>query len=89
MTKYIFVVEATISLGTEVEAESLEEAIEEAKSRAAMSVPYQGQGDDSVCWTTEIDCEPGDGTLVDFHKGQGETFEKACEAWEVMKRGEP
>lgn len=83
MAKYVFVVETTISLATEVEADSLSEAVDEAKSRSAMSVPYMAHGDDKVEWTTEIDCEPAQGDLVDFHFGQGETFTEAAAVWET------
>lgn len=80
MPKYVFVVETTISLATEVEADSLSEAVGKAKTRAAQSVQY---GDHASEWATAAECEPSQGDLVDFHFGQGETFTEAAAVWET------
>lgn len=63
---YTFVVEGTVSFSTKVEASSLEEAIDEAKSRPTMSVPAS-VGDPDTKWMTEIDCDACAGTLVDVY----------------------
>jgi hypothetical protein len=59
--KYSFAIAATITLTTDVEADSLEEAIEEAQSRGTQSLCHQcSTGDVDVEWslTGEIDCDP-------------------------------
>ena len=81
MPKYAFVVEATVSFGTVVEAESLSEAIEEAKTRPTMSIPVNVEDQDTQ-WVTGVDCNACEGDLVDFHEGDGETFEEVDFAWE-------
>ena len=80
MPKYVFVVETTISLATVVDARSLQEAVAEAKSRGARLL----SGDDHELWTTQLDGEePVEGELVDFHMGNGETFDDAAAVWEM------
>jgi len=71
MTRYCFVINATISLHTDVEAESLEEAIEEAKGRVVMSLCHQcaaGEPDSRDEWRTsgELDTDPSGAELVDL-----------------------
>jgi hypothetical protein len=84
MTRYVFVVESTISLATVVEAESLSAAVAEAKRRAPFSVPEdKAVGNQNVEWATALDCDPGQGDLVDFHEGDGESFDDAIGLWEV------
>jgi hypothetical protein len=63
MSKYLFVVNTTISMHTEVEADSLEEAVELAKNNPVMSLCHQcSSHEDDKYWVTsgEFDCEPGD-----------------------------
>lgn len=85
--KYTFVTNGVVSLVTEVEAETLEQAISEAQSRGVQSLCHQCASDVSKEeWSTELDCEPGQ--LVDLWCGEenhGETseeFQRAKEAFE-------
>lgn len=81
MPKYVFVVETTISLATVVEAPALREAVGEAKKRGVRLLP----GDDTVEWTARHDGENAiEGELVDFHEGNGETFDEVEDAWEAQ-----
>ena len=67
MSKYIFVVNATISMHVEVEAESLQEALEEAQTRGMMGLCHQCSRGDEGCWNTsgEIDADPVYSPLVE------------------------
>jgi hypothetical protein len=86
--KFIFVVNTTISLATQVEADTLEQAIEAAKSRGPMSLCSQcAPGADEWGTSGELDCEPGMSELVDLHVDGDATagpklFDRACELWE-------
>lgn len=68
MPTYAFVVNTTISMSTEVTADSLPEAIAEAKGRAVMSLCRQCSNAPANEWSAsgELDGEPADGNLVDF-----------------------
>lgn len=66
--RYSFAIAATITLTTDVEADSLEEAIEEAQSRGTQSLCHQcSVGDCDVEWslTGKIDCDPASQPLAD------------------------
>lgn len=85
MPKYTFVVEGTISLHTDVEADSLDEAVEIARSRGVMSLCYQCARSQEDEWATsgELDCEPG--ALIEAWEGDtnidGDDFDRAAEAF--------
>lgn len=85
--KYIFVINSVISLATEVEAASLEEAINEAKIRSVQSLCYQCSGGSPEEWSMggELDCDPSVGELVDFFvkgdKKEKPSFEDAFHLW--------
>lgn len=66
MAKYQFVVEATITMGTDVEADTLEQAIEIAKGRCTMSLCYECAHGEEGCWNTsgELDADPENSKLV-------------------------
>jgi hypothetical protein len=69
MKTYVFIANATISVATRVEAESLEAAIEESKSRGMQGLCHQcASGDEDRVWSVggELDCEPSGFELVDF-----------------------
>lgn len=66
---YTFVVHATVSLVTDVKAETLAEAMEIAKGRSVMGLCHQCNGGDSRReWGTELDCE------VDLDTGLEDLF---------------
>lgn len=87
--KYTFVIEATISMHVDVEADSLEEAVALAKEagpqglchQCAGSRGYQGE------WKTsgEFDCDPPSspllGVYIDDEDFQGPKFLKLAEQW--------
>jgi len=82
--KYIFIIEATISLSIEVEAASLTEAVEKAKNSPTMSFCHQCAKGEEGCWSTsgELDTDPSSATLVDFHTEEDPaTFENAVAIW--------
>jgi hypothetical protein len=86
--KYIFIVEATISLSTEVEAETLEEAVQIAQSRSVKGLCYHCAQSGPEEWSTggELDCDPSGSSLVDLHvegdaTAGGKLFEQAEELW--------
>lgn len=83
--KYRFVVKATISLGIEVDAASLEEAIELAQSKGVQGLCHQCAKGAPNEWTTsgELDCgPPGDCELVDIHTDDtAATYACAEELW--------
>lgn len=59
MKTYAFVIEATISLGVEVEAESLQAAVEKAQSADFATFCHQCSGGKPGQWgTSELDCGP-------------------------------
>lgn len=83
--KYGFVVNATISLGIDVEADSLLQAIEKAQRAGIQGLCHQCSKGDRREWSTsgELDCgDPSDCDLVDLHTDDpAATFEDAAEAW--------
>jgi hypothetical protein len=83
--KYGFVIEATITLGVEVEADTLEEAIQLAQEAPVQSFCYQCAKGEKDEWTTsgELDCgAPGDCTLVDLHTDDPKAdFEQVAATW--------
>lgn len=87
MSKYSFVVGATITLHVDVEAESLDEAIELAQGAGVVSLCHQcGRGEpDEWSTTGEIDADPATSPLecvyVDHEELDGEELAHAKEAW--------
>jgi hypothetical protein len=71
--EYCFVVNATISMHCEVEAESLEEAVEKAQQAGVLSLCHQCAQGEKGQWNTsgELDCgdDPSEWELVDLHIG--------------------
>jgi len=67
MPKYSFVIEAVISMHIDVDAGSLQAAIEEAKSRGPQSLCWQCARGDPDEWSTsgELDTDPSMSKLVD------------------------
>jgi hypothetical protein len=82
---YQFVVNATITLGVEVEADSLEEAVEKAKDANVLDLCHACSAGKEGQWNTsgELDCgAPEDLDLVDFHTDDEDVcFEDACDLW--------
>ena len=58
--KYVFVVEATISMSVDVEADSLEAAIEEAQVAGVMSLCHQCARGEENAWNTSGELDIGD-----------------------------
>lgn len=91
--KYTFVINATISLGIEVEAGSLEEAVELAQQADYRGFCHKCSGHEPGKWSPggELDCgAPSDCELVDLHLS-GEAigspaavaaYDRACELWD-------
>jgi hypothetical protein len=69
--QYCFIVNATISLACEVEAESLEEAVELAQQAPLQTFCHQCAHGKAGHWNTsgELDCgdDPSEWELVDLH----------------------
>jgi len=83
--KYGFVINATISLGVEVEASSLAEAIDKAQ-RADIMRLSSWENKPGEWSTSEIDCgDPGDCELVDYHGPEPVDFEKLQEIWNAAE----
>jgi hypothetical protein len=85
MSKYGFVIEATISMGIDVEADSLEAAIEKAKGAGVMSLCHQcARGEEGV-WNTsgELDCgDPGAAVLAAVYcDGEEVDLDVARKGW--------
>lgn len=87
--KYIFVVNATVSLGVEVEAGSLGEALDAAKAADVQSLCHRCSGPEPGEWglSGEIDCgSPTECELVDASvDGQetvGDEFIALARRWE-------
>ena len=82
--KFSFSVEAVISLYTEVEAATLEEAVNIAQQNSVRSLCHQCARGEPDCWNTtgEIDCEPSFCKLVDVQQ-DGESIDLATveELW--------
>jgi hypothetical protein len=83
--KYTFSVEATITLCTEVEADSLEEAVAKAQDRGVQSLCHQcADGHYPTRWslTGELDCEPAVMPLSDVDcDGESVDMSRAHELW--------
>ncbi len=77
--KYTFVTNAVVSFTTEVEAATLEEAIDEASGRSVMSLCHQCcGGGDAEEWSTELDTD-SPGKLVDLWCGEDNKGETSAE----------
>ena len=73
MPKFSFVVSTSISMSTDVEADTLEQAIEEAKSRGPVGLCHQcsrGEPDEEWITSGEFDCDPGAGDLLGVYEGR-------------------
>jgi hypothetical protein len=85
MSKYGFLIEATISMGIDVEADSLEEAIEQAQKASVMSLCHQCAHGEEGAWNTsgELDCgDPGTAVLVAVYcDGEEVDLEVARKGW--------
>lgn len=85
MPKFTFIVEATISLSTDVEAASLEEAVQEAQGRGVQGLCHQCARGEPEVWNTsgEIDAEPSGFHLVEAYDESGNTInDEAKKYWE-------
>lgn len=76
--KYSFQVVAGISMHVEVEAASLEEAVEKAQSAGVISLCHQCAGSHHGEWSTsgELDCDPAACTLTSVYAGDEELDEE-------------
>jgi hypothetical protein len=89
MNKYLFTVQATISLLVEVEAESVAEAVEKAQEAPVMRLCHkcadgQPRGEDAQ-WRTsgELDCgDPAGFKLINVHTFHPSDFEQVKKLWE-------
>lgn len=87
MPKYTFCTIGTISLHTEVTANTLEEAIDRALNRPMQSICHSCSKGDPHEWNTsgELDCDPASGPLVELYVEGEEVvedqFDAAVEAW--------
>lgn len=82
---YSFSIEAVISMHVEVEAISLDEAVQKAKRAPVMSLCNQCARGDAGVWITsgELDADPTGCVLVDvLVDGEPISIEKAKDAWE-------
>lgn len=82
MVKYTFVIEATISMHTEVEADSLKKAIKIAQSRPTQSLCWQcSKGEEECAWSTsgEFDADPSGSPLVEVY-ADGEDMDELLSA---------
>ena len=88
MGTYTFVIKSEVSLGIEVEATSLEQAVAKAQSASVQGFCHQCSSGDPGEWSLggEIDCgAPCDNELVDFYGPDGSGgsfFDNAVKAWE-------
>jgi hypothetical protein len=79
VAEFSFVVQATISLGIQVEADTLAEAIEKAKEANVGTIHRESDRPDEWHTSGEIDCAPpGDCWLVDAHRCD---FQEAEKLW--------
>jgi hypothetical protein len=82
---YGFVIEATISMGIDVEADSLEAAIAEAQEASVMSLCHQCARGEKGAWNTsrELDCgDPGAAVLAAVYcDGEEVDLEVARKGW--------
>lgn len=77
--RYSFVTNAVVSFSIEVEADSLEEAIDKAAEAPIMSLCHQCSGGDSPDeWGTELDTDQP-GALVDLWCGDENKGETSAE----------
>ena len=68
MARYAFVVETGISMSIELDADSLEDAVKQAQEASVRSLCSQCSSADDGQWgTSEFDCEPSMGKLVDAY----------------------
>lgn len=89
--KFTFVIHAVISMHTDVEADSLEKAIEIAHGRGPMSLCHQCNGGDRDFkeeWKSELDTDPAAGKLIDLYVGGDleadvSTMRKAQKLWKA------
>ena len=86
--KYTFIVEQTISMWSEVEAETIEDAVKIAQQRTVQKLCTQCSHGGPNSWNMgEVDCEdPISGALVDLHTDgdlDPNLFEVAEELWEA------
>lgn len=88
MPKYTFIINMEISMNTEVEASSLDSAIEEAQSRLPISLCHQcARGEDDAEWCTsgELDGSPAEGELtcllVDGEEVSEKQWHQALTLW--------
>lgn len=60
MKKFSFSIEAVISMHIDVQAETLEEAVEKAQNSPVQGLCYQCARGEKDCWNTsgELDCDP-------------------------------
>jgi hypothetical protein len=65
MSKYGFVIEGVITMHLDVEADSLEAAVEVAQASAVMSLCHQCAHGNADEWSTsgELDCDPESAVL--------------------------
>jgi hypothetical protein len=87
-TTHTFVVQTTISLGIDIEADSLEEAIAAAKEASIKTLCHQCAASSRGEWSTsgEIDGDAENGTLVDYYGPDNDedrmvAFHRARTAW--------
>lgn len=68
--KFVFVVETKISMNIELDASSIEEAVDLAKNASVMSLCWQCAGGDAGEWRTsgELDADPASSELVDAYQ---------------------
>lgn len=84
MSKYGFVINATISLHIDVEAASFEEAVELAQCAPAMSLCHQCAHGEEGEWNTsgELDCDPEGSELVAAYvNGEEANLEEVKKLW--------
>lgn len=78
--KHVFVIEATINLAIEVEADSVDEAVAKAMAADVQSLCGQCSQSRPGVWCTDLEIgAPGDCKLMAYQPGGREV---AIEAWE-------
>ena len=87
MTTYRLVTEITISMSVEVEADSLDEAMQKAGEAPVQGLCHQCSHGEPECWNTsgELDGDPNTGPLntvyVDGEELTGAAFKRAAKKW--------
>jgi hypothetical protein len=79
MSEYGFVINVTISLSVDVEADTLEAAMDLARSAGVKSLCHQCANHEPGVWCTsgELDCDPTSSELVDlFVDGEEQNVNK-------------